>query len=157
MSRSIGTAAAITMPSATEATGRLKMIMRSSGVSRQRRAPTTQRASHARLPLCLAVGRRRRVARHAAERQQERARDHERDGVQQQHVVGGGESDERAAERDAGHVRERLGAEDGAVGGVEVLVVDEHRHDCGRDDLEDPGRDAADERERDDRARRGPW
>ena len=53
----------------------------------------------------------------------------ERERVEQQHVVRGGESDERAAEGRAGHVRERLRAQDGAVGGVQIVVVDEHRHD----------------------------
>ena len=56
MSRSVGTIAAIEMPSAIEATGRLKMIMRSAGVCRQRRAPTSERASQARLPAGLASG-----------------------------------------------------------------------------------------------------
>ena len=56
VSRSVGTMAAIEMPSATDATGRLKMIMRSAGVCRQRRAPTSERASHARLPASFASG-----------------------------------------------------------------------------------------------------
>ena len=56
MSRRIGTEAAITMPSAREATGRLTRIMRSIGVPMQRRAPTIERASQARLPPACASG-----------------------------------------------------------------------------------------------------
>ena len=63
MSRRIGTEAAITIPSATEATGRLKMTMRSDGVARQRRAPTIEPRSQARLPARLAVRRARRRVR----------------------------------------------------------------------------------------------
>ena len=91
MSRSIGTEAAITMPSAIDAMGRLKMIMRSTGVVRQRRAPTTERRarrgcrSGAR-PAAAAAR-----SRHAAEGEQDRGREHERDGIQQQDVVGRGE------------------------------------------------------------------
>ena len=61
-------------------------------------------------------------------------------------------ADEQAAERRAGDVRERLRAEDGAVGGVQLVIVDEHRDDDGRDDPEDPRGHAADQGQRDDRA-----
>ena len=62
------------MPSATDATGRLNRIMRSVGVCRQRRAPTSERASHARLPLGFSSGDRGALARHAAEGQQDARR-----------------------------------------------------------------------------------
>ena len=56
MSRSIGIEAAITMPSPIDATGRLNVTMRRTGVVRQRRAPTTERRSQTRLPVGSAPG-----------------------------------------------------------------------------------------------------
>ena len=77
------------------------MIMRSAGVCRQRRAPTSERAQPGTAAAQPRVGRPRRVPRHAAEGQQDDARETNVDSVQQQHVVGGREPDERAADRDA--------------------------------------------------------